>query len=228
MPMTVAMSTDALPGRHYSTTLSRHMTTNSSHSQYGISALFASGSLARLLGVFMLEPQRRFYQRELERHLGVQLRQLQRDLVRLEQAGLVAKTPSGNRRYYQAVEAHPAFADLRRVMVKTVGLADVVRAAIEPLRGAIAAAFIYGSFAAGDDTAQSDVDLLVVGTVSRRELSRVLAPVASQLDRELNPVIFSPDELSQRRGDSDHFVTATLAGPRIWIIGDEQALAALG
>lgn len=193
----------------------------------GISALFASASLARLLGVFMREPQRRFYQRELQRLTGTPLRQLQRDLSRLEQSGLVSKTPSGNRSYYQAVEAHPAFSDLRRVLVKTVGLGDAVRAAIEPLGDSIAAAFIYGSFAVGDDSAESDVDLLVIGDVSRRTLAGALAGVARDLEREVNPVILSPRELSRRLGSGEHFVTATLAGPRIWIIGDEQTLAAL-
>jgi predicted nucleotidyltransferase len=202
------------------------MTTRGSQKP-GLAALFASASLARLLGVFMREPQRRFYQRELERLTGTPLRQLQRDLSRLEKSGLVSKTPSGNRSYYQAVDAHPAFGDLRRVLVKTVGLGDALRAAIEPLGASVAAAFIFGSFAAGDDSAESDVDLLVIGAVSRRVLATALADVSRDLGRELNPVIFSPREFSRRLRSGDHFVTATLAEPRIWIIGDEQTVAAL-
>lgn len=79
--------------------------------------MFASRSLERLLTVLMLEPKRPFYQRELERLVGVRLRQLQRDLVRLEQSGLVCKTASGNRSYYMAVATHPAFSGLRGVLV---------------------------------------------------------------------------------------------------------------
>lgn len=93
------------------------MTTKGSQSNDGFSALFASRSLGRLLAAFMLEPQRRFYQRELERLTGAPLRQVQRDLGRLERSGLVTKTPSGNRSYYQAVDTHPAFNDLRRALL---------------------------------------------------------------------------------------------------------------
>ena len=129
------------------------MTINSSQTEPGISALFASRSLERLLTTLMREPQRRFYQRELERLVGVQLRQLQRDLVRLEQSSLVSKTASGNRSYYQIITTHPAFSGLRGVLADTaaeglVGLvpaserddgsavqgdADVGAAAIKPL-----------------------------------------------------------------------------------------------
>ena len=205
------------------------MTTNSSQPEnaQGLAALFASASLARLLSLFMLEPEQRFYQRELERLTGTALRQLQRDLGRLEQSGLVVKSPSGNRIYYQAAASHPAFADLRRAFVKTVAFADVLRAAIAMVSAQVAIAFVYGSFAAGDDTPDSDVDLLVVGDVSRRTLARALAPASADLGREVNPVIFTRDEFAQRRNARDHFVTATLAAPRIWIVGDEQSLTAL-
>ena len=227
MPLAAVLQEAGLCSCDRMTTIRCQMTTYRSQRASGISALFASGSLARLLGVFVLEPQRRFYQRELERLLGVPLRQLQRDLERLERAGLITETPSGNRRYYQAVVSHPAFADVRAMMIKTVGLGDVVRAAIAPLGGAIAAAFVFGSFAAGDDTTASDVDLFVVGTVSRRELAGALAPVGTELGREINPVVFSPGEFARRRQGTDPFVESVLAGPHIWILGDEQTLAAL-
>jgi predicted nucleotidyltransferase len=205
------------------------MTTNGSQSEnaQGLAALFASASLARLLGLFMLEPDQRFYQRELERLTGTTLRQLQRDLGRLEQSGLVVKSPSGNRTYYQAAASHPAFADLRRAFVKTVAFADVLCAAVATVAPQVAIAFVYGSFAAGDDTPDSDVDLLVIGDVSRRALARALAPASADLGREINPVIFTRDEFAQRRSARDHFVTAALAVPRIWIVGDEQSLSAL-
>ena len=206
------------------------MTTDGSQHQdsRGLAALFASASLARLLSVFLLEPDRRFYQRELERLTGTTLRQLQRDLGRLEQSGLVVKTPSGNRAYYRAAESHPAFEDLRRAFVKTVALADVVGVALTPVVPLLAIAFIYGSFASGDDTAESDVDLFVVGDVSRRALAAALAPAAADLGREINPVIFTASEFAERRRSRDHFVSTALTGPRIWVVGDDETLAALG
>jgi predicted nucleotidyltransferase len=115
------------------------MTTNRSQNDSGISALFASRSLERLLTVLMFEPKRPFYQRELERLVGVRLRQLQRDLVRLEQSGLVSKTASGNRSYYMAVATHPAFSGLRGVLVgaSAEGHADMAPAPEPDDNGAV-------------------------------------------------------------------------------------------
>lgn len=187
----------------------------------------ASATLADLLRLFMLEPEREFYQRELQRLTGAHLRQVQRDLERLVRSGLVAERMHGNRVYYRAVTAHPAFSDLRAVVVKTLGVGDVLRKALVPLGGAVDLAFVYGSTAAGDDTAASDIDLFIVGTLTRRDASSALAAVAATLGRELNPVIMAADEFVVRRRAGEHFVTSVLQGPLLWLIGDDASLAAL-
>ena len=201
------------------------MTTNKS--QNGISALFASATLGELLYLFMLEPEREYYQRELQRLSGAHLRQLQRDLDRLLRSGLVACRTHGNRTYYRAVPAHPAFADLRAAVMKTMGLGNELGAALAGLGDAVTLAFVYGSFARGDEVAQSDVDVLIVGSATRREVAAALADAARSLGRELNPVILTPADLTRRRRAGDHFVTSVLAGPRIWLVGDDASLAAL-
>ncbi len=202
------------------------MTTKSS--QKGVEALFASGSIARLLAVFTAEPGRGYYQRELQRATGAHLRQLQRDLVRLEQSGFVERRSDGNRVYYQAVVGHPAFPELRGLMAKTLGLGAVLRAAIEALGERVELAFVYGSVARGDETGGSDVDLFVVGPVGRKQLSAALSSAAGSLGRELNPVMLSRGEFATRLQAGDHFVTSVLDEPRLWLIGDDDALAALG
>ena len=153
-----------------STTIRRRMTTNSSHQ--GLAALFASATIGSLLRTFVLQPQREFYQRELQRLTGAHLRQLQRDLGRLLESGFVERRSHGNRVYYRAVAAHPAFPALRSLIVSTLGTGDVLREALAGLGDAVSAALIYGSFARGDEAPDSDVDLLVVGAASRRSRRR--------------------------------------------------------
>lgn len=201
------------------------MTTN--RSQTGIAALFASTTLVEVLRLFMLAPEREYYQRELQRLTGAHLRQLQRDLQRLQQSGLVMRHVHGNRTYYRAVVAHPAFADLRAAIRKTVGLGDQLREALASLGDAVAVAFVYGSVARGDDAVESDVDLFIVGFASRREVATALARAAIALGRELNPVIVAPADFTARRRDGDHFIASVLEGARMWLIGDEASLAAL-
>jgi len=201
------------------------MTTNKS--QNGISALFASATLGELLYLFMLEPEREYYQRELQQLTGAHLRQVQRDLERLQQSGLVARRVHGNRTYYRAVPAHPAFFDLSAAIKKTMGLGDELRDALAGLRDAVTLAFIYGSFARGDDVVGSDVDVLIVGSASRRQVATALAGAARSVGRELNPFIVTLADFTARRRDGDHFITSVLSDQRIWLIGDETSLAAL-
>ncbi len=201
------------------------MTTNDS--QTGIYALFASRTLAELLRVFSVDPDREYYQRELQRATGAHLRQLQRDLDRLERSGLVSKRASGNRSYYRAQRFHPAFSDVRSAILKTLGLGDILREALSEHAG-ISVAFVFGSLARGDAAATSDVDLLVIGSVSRRNLAETLARVSERLAREVNLMLMTPRDFAQKRRGKDHFVTAVLAEPRIWVIGDERTLAAVG
>ena len=174
----------------------------------------------------MLEPEREYYQRELQRLTGAHLRQLQRDLERLLRSGLVARRVHGNRTYYRAVPAHPAFADLRAAVMKTMGLGDELRGALGGLGDAVTFAFIYGSFARGEDVVGSDVDVLIVGSASRREVATALAAAARLLGRELNPVIVAPADFASRWREGDHFIASVLSGPRIWLVGDEASLAA--
>ena len=201
------------------------MTTN--NSQNGITALFASATLGELLRVFMLEPEREYYQRELQRLTGAHLRQVQRDLERLQQSGLVARRVHGNRTYYRAVPAHPAFFDLSAAIMKTMGLGDELRDALADLGDAVTLAFIYGSFARGDDVVGSDVDVLIVGSASRREIATALAGAARPSGRELNPFIVAPADFTVRWRDGDHFIASLLSGSRMWLVGDETSLAAL-
>ncbi len=103
------------------------MTTNSH--QKGVSALFASATLLPLLRAFLSEPGRDFYQRELQRLTSAHLRQVQRDLVRLESAGLVTRKADGNRTYYRAVAEHPSLSALQG-LVGAAEPAGAARAAV--------------------------------------------------------------------------------------------------
>jgi predicted nucleotidyltransferase len=195
-------------------------------SQNGLEALFASATLGKLLCLFMLDPEREFYQRELQRLTGAHLRQLQRDLSRLEASGLMESRVHGNRTYYRGVPGHPAFGDLRAAVLKTIGLGDRLREALEGLGDAVALAFIFGSVARGEDVAGSDVDLLVVGSATRRAVAAALAPAGIEVGRELNPFILSAEEFAAKRREGDHFLASVLADGRIWVVGDEAELAA--
>jgi len=193
----------------------------------GWSSLFASGTLARLLTVFLTRPEASFYQKELSEATEAGLYAVQRELARLEKTGLVIRTPRGNRVYYRANRSHPAFEDLKRVILKTIGLGDALRAALVPLSARVQVAFVFGSYARGEETAESDIDLFMVGDLSLKEASAALGPIGRDLSREFNPVIYSPQEFRSKGRKGRHFVAEVLEGKKVFVIGDEDDLEGL-
>lgn len=180
----------------------------------------------RVLALLFTSPDRSFYANELITLARSGKGAVQRELASLLAAELVTVREQGNQKHYQANAASPVFAELRGLVLKTVGLADVLRAALAPLAEQIAAAFVYGSVARHEDTAGSDVDVLVVSdSLGYAELFGALEAATQTLGRTMNPTLYTQDELARRRAQDNAFVTRVLAQPRIWLLGDEEVLA---
>jgi predicted nucleotidyltransferase len=188
------------------------------------SALF-SGVQQRVLGVLFGAPDKSFYRNELMRLAGSGKGALQRELDRLEQSGLVTVRPVGNQKHYQANKDAPIFEELRGIVVKTFGVADVLRRALSPLSKSIAAAFIFGSIAKGNDTAASDIDVFVVSDkLAYQDLIKALLPAETALGRKINPAIHSHAELARKRKEKASFIVRVLEQPKIFLIGTEDDL----
>jgi predicted nucleotidyltransferase len=189
-------------------------------------ALFARVQ-QRVLGVLFGQPRRSFYANEIIALARSGSGAVQRELARLEAAGLVTVTRVGKQKHYQANAASPVFEELRALVLKTVGLADVLRTALAPLTRDIRAAFVYGSIAKGQDTAASDIDLMVISDrLTHADLFAALESASTQLGRKVTPTLYSAKELSRRVKQEQAFVTRVLAQPKLWLIGDERVLAA--
>jgi predicted nucleotidyltransferase len=192
-----------------------------------LGSIFVSSTMTALLGVFLTRPSERFYQRELERLTGSRLYQVQRELSRLERAGLVRRARSGNRVYYQVAADHPAFAGLQDAFVKTVGIVEVLQQALAPWSEQIDAAFIYGSVAAGRELADSDVDIFVVTAADPAALVAALGERAESLGREVNVSVYPVAELRLGVAQGRLFLMDVMNGPKLWLVGDDAVLAGL-
>lgn len=179
----------------------------------------------RVLAVLFGSPDRSFYANELIALARSGTGAVQRELASLLAAGLITLRDQGNQKHYQANAASPVFAELRGLVLKTVGLADVLRAALAPLEDQVAAAFVYGSVARQQDTAASDVDVLIVSdALGYAEVFGALESAAQTLGRTINPTLYTRAELARRRAQDNAFVTRVLDQPRIWLMGDEEVL----
>ena len=167
---------------------------------------------------------REYHLRELVRVTGLAPRSVQQEIEKLVAAGLLAERRDGNRRYLRANTGHPLFRPVQEIVLKTDGLADVLR---EALAGAhVEWALVYGSIAAGAATAASDVDLLVVGEAGLREIAARLRSAQDTLGREIVPVVWTPAEFRARRRKHDAFLTRVLGGPIIAVTGTPPGAAA--
>ena len=160
------------------------------------------------------------YLRELERITGINARHLLRELHGLRDAGIIAPTKVGNVVLYKFDPECPIYEDLQSIVLKTVGLVDVIREMLEPFSDKIQMAYIYGSHAKGGQRADSDVDLMIVGTVTRRDISSATRRVGDLLRREINTTIYTATEYENALQDANSFVAKVHAGSRIDLIVD--------
>src|SRR5437868_4670016 len=124
-----------------------------------------------ILGALLVQPEKAWYVSELARRMKVPSSSLQRELQELAEAGILKSHRQGRMAYYQANADSPLFSDLRGLMLKTAGLVDVLADALKPLAAKLRFVFVYGSIATSTEQSDSDIDLLVVGTVSPAELA---------------------------------------------------------
>jgi predicted nucleotidyltransferase len=179
--------------------------------------------LAMLYG----HPDESFYVRQIGRAAGVGQGALQRELAQLTRAGILTRTVQGKQVYYRANRDCPVYEELRGLLLKTVGVADVLREALRGLEERVCLALIYGSVAAGDETRASDVDILIAGDVTFAEAVTALDPAQRRLLREVNPTVYPEKEFRKKLRDGHGFLSAVVRGPKVFIVGGEDDLARL-
>lgn len=193
----------------------------------GLASALFTGTQQRVLGLLFGHPERSFYASEVISRARAGSGAVQRELARLEGAGLITAQRIGSQKHYQANARSPLFKELRSIVRKTVGLAEPLREALVPFASKIVSAFVYGSVAGRTDTAQSDVDLMIISNdVTYADIFRAFETTSVSLGRKINPTVYSPQEFGKRIKDCNSFVTRVLKLPKLWLIGSEHEFAA--
>ena len=164
--------------------------------------------------------------REIARRAGLNEATVRQELKRLMGLGLLAYRRDGNRSFYRANTEHPLYPDIRSLVLKTSGLVDVLHEAL--VSPEIRVAFVFGSLADGTEKPGSDVDLMVIGEPTLRQVTKMLSGVSSRLGREVNPHVFRPQEFARRMKSRDRFLTAVRGGSKLFIVGSAHELEAVG
>ena len=175
----------------------------------------------RLYGLLFGQPRRSFFLTELIELAGIGRGAVQRELARLERGRLVVTEHRGNRKHFQANPDSPVFREICSIVEKTVGVAGQVRTALQPIKAKIRLALIYGSVASQSDTADSDIDLLIVSDdLTLERLYLQLAEAEKNLSREINPTLYTAAEYEHRLADGNPFLTRVLEQPKVLLLED--------
>lgn len=180
----------------------------------------------RVLGLLLLRPDEALHGREIARRTGLPAGTITRELGRLAEVGLLKREKRGNQQLYSANTSGPIYTELASILRKTSGLADVLAQSLEPLASKLRVAFVFGSVAQGRETAGSDIDVMVIGDVSFRQVVELLHPTQAVLGREVNPKVFAVDEFVAKV-PTEPFLADVLAKPKLFLIGNAHDLEEL-
>ncbi|MCX6355203.1 MAG: nucleotidyltransferase domain-containing protein [Candidatus Aureabacteria bacterium] len=183
-----------------------------------INSLFPK-SRQELLRILLLHPQREFYFRELIRLSKTGQGAAQRELASLVKSGIALRRVSGNRVYYRINEGMPIYQELKGLIVKTAGIADLLKNALTHAIPDIKIAFIYGSFAEGSDRTDSDIDLMIIGSIPFKRVIPLLKPVQEAIGRDINATVYTGKEYRQKLAEKQHFCTSLAHGKKLFILG---------
>ena len=194
----------------------------------GLADLLFGRTRGAILALLYGRADQSFYTRQIAREVDGSIGAVQRELENLSKVGLIVRKALGSQVFYQANRDAPVFREMHALVNKTIGIFSVLRSALHPLAKRVLVAFVYGSVAREQETAQSDVDLMVVGKATLDEILSRLYAVEKSIGRPINPTVYSVEEFKSKLASGNHFLTAVLRGQKIFLLGDEDELRKVG
>ena len=185
--------------------------------------LLSSKVRQKLFRLYFSQTNRRYYLRELERLLGEPVGNIRRELLRWSKAGLFLREKVGNLTYYSLNKSFPLYEELRTIVSKTIGIEYILKEGLKGIES-IVVAIIYGSVASGEDTGNSDIDVLLIGNPDMDELVNNVQEMEKELGREINYVLYAPEEFKRKKEARNTFIIDALRNPKVFIIGEEHDL----
>lgn len=188
--------------------------------------LLGSRTRINILKLFIFNPKKDYYIREIERLIKESFDPVRRELIQLESIGLLKSRISGRQKYYSVNTEHMLFPEFKSMILKTVGIGDIIKNAVNAKDG-ILMAFVYGSYAKNTEDMESDIDLFAIGNILSKDLQEVISEIESQTKRDINSTIYSLKELKKKYKEKNHFILSVLKQPKIFLKGNENGLRKL-
>ena len=193
---------------------------------FGIAEALFSKVQQRVMALLFGQPERSFYTSEILRHVDSGVGAVARELTRLQRCGLVTVERVGNQKHYRANKQAPVFEDLRGLLEKTVNVTEPLKKSFERHANGIRSAFVFGSVAKGSDTADSDVDVLVIGDdLNYSDLYTAAQEAELTLKRPVHPLFMTPQDWQRHVSDEGSVMNKISQSPKLFFIGSESELS---
>ena len=189
-----------------------------------LSQILSSQVRAEIFRLLFSDEKFSIHLRDLQRQSGLSIGTIQKEIAHLKDLDLVIAERDGNRLYYTANSDHPIYKEICGLVEKTSGIAARLKEALSSIKG-IEYAFIFGSYAKGEEKSHSDLDLIVIGSVGLRTLSSVFKTLTEKTQREINPHVYSMKAWKEKLKKKDHFIKSVMADKKIFLIGDENVIS---
>lgn len=183
-----------------------------------LSFIISSSARIKILKIFMMNPENRYYIRQISKIACIPIQAVQRETARLYQAGVLFSERDGNRVYFGVNKDFFLFYELKNIIIKTVGIGDKIKEILTDNKS-ISLSFIYGSYAKNEENTKSDIDIAVIGNISSKSLIETISKLQDDLGREINPYVLTQNEFIEKLRRGEHFVTSLVKMPKIFIKG---------
>lgn len=190
--------------------------------QFPVLPNFSNETMVTILLFFLLHPDEEAFLARIVRLTDKGLIQVQRIIKRLLESGLIKAVKHEKKTYYKADPTHLAFNDIKNLVLQAKIWSSTFNKEIQNFRDKLQFGFIFGSVAKGTHTAASDLDLLFIGDLSLHEVSGFMGHLSRELFREVNIVIYTPQEFQQALDRRNSFITEVIEGPKIWLFGNKD------
>jgi predicted nucleotidyltransferase len=185
--------------------------------------IWSSKLRQKLYRLYFSQTNGRYYLRELERLLDEPVGNIRREILKWSKAGLFLRERVGNLTFYSLNKSFPLYEELKRIVSKTIGIEHTLREGLKGIKR-IGIGIIYGSVASGEDTGNSDVDVLLIGNPDMDDLVNTIQGIEKQVGRDINYVLYTPEEYGLKKKAENTFIMDVLRNPKIYIIGSEDGL----
>lgn len=177
--------------------------------------LLGSRTRAKILRLLLTNPSKAYFVREISRKIHEHMNSVRRELMFLTEVGIVKATGEGQKRFYHADEAYQLFPELKALVFKAQVMEEQELLSAIQGSGRMHLLVLTGFFVGQTD---ATTDILIVGTVNRQKLQRLIKSFQEHFDRDIHYTVFTRQEFEYRHAVTDRFLYSILSGPMITVV----------